>query len=155
MVLSLAAMAQTPEVTYCSIWGGKDMGYNKGRVFINYGQDDAKSDWLVDEHGEVISFATLIHAANYLAKYGWRIICVDKSDTNTIILEKRVDDISCNWLVDSNGKGLHFNSMIQAINYMSERGWELEAAYNSHAPYYLNENKIETRHTLIMSKMVR
>ena len=63
MVLSLAAMAQTPEVTYCSIWGGKDMGYNKGRVFINYGQDDAKSDWLVDEHGEVISFATLIHAA--------------------------------------------------------------------------------------------
>ena len=90
MVLSLTAMAQTPEVTYCSIWGGKDMGYNKGRVFINYGQDDAKSDWLVDEHGEVISFATLIHAANYLAKYGWRIICVDKSDTNTIILEKRV-----------------------------------------------------------------
>mgnify|MGYP006352822003 FL=1 len=65
------------------------------------------------------------------------------------------DDISRNWLVDSNGKGLHFNSMIQAINYMAERGWELEAAYNSHAPYYLNENKIETRHTLIMSKMVR
>ena len=90
MVISLAAMAQTPEVTYCSIWGGKDMGYNKGRVFINYGQDDAKSDWLVDEHGEVISFATLMHAANYLAKYGWGIICVDKSDTNTIILEKRV-----------------------------------------------------------------
>ena len=90
MVLSLAAMAQTPEVTYCSIWGGDDMGYNKGRVFINYGQDDAKRDWLVDEHGEVISFATLIHAANYLAKYGWRIICVDKSNTNTIILEKRV-----------------------------------------------------------------
>lgn len=90
MVLSLAAMAQTPEVTYCSIWGGKDMGYNKGRVFINYGQDDAKSDWLVDEHGEVINFATLMHAANYLAKYGWRIICVDKTDTNTIILEKRV-----------------------------------------------------------------
>lgn len=78
--------------------------------------------------------------------------------TNTIgyiYIDFGQDDISRNWLVDSNGKGLHFNSMIQAINYMSERGWELEAAYNSHAPYYRNENKIETRHTLIMSKMVR
>ena len=66
------------------------MGYKKGRVFINYGQDDAKRDWLVDEHGEVISFATLIHAANYLAKYGWRIVSVSKTDTYTIILEKRI-----------------------------------------------------------------
>lgn len=90
MLLSLAAMAQTPEVTYCSIWGSDEMGYNKGRVFINYGQDDTKRDWLVDEHGEVKGFATLIQAANYLAKYGWRIISVDKTDTDTIILEKRI-----------------------------------------------------------------
>ncbi len=90
MLFTLAAMAQTPEVAYCSIGGSDELGYKKGRVFINYGQDDAKRDWLVDEHGEVISFATLIHAANYLAKYGWRIVSVSKTDTYTIILEKRI-----------------------------------------------------------------
>ena len=100
-----------------------------------------------------ISLAAMAHEP-------YKVYCEVWGSTTTniigyIYIDFGQDDISCNWLVDSNGKGLHFNSMIQAINYMSERGWELEAAYNSHAPYYLNENKIETRHTLIMSKMVR
>lgn len=90
MIIAISAMAQTPEVAYCSIWGGDKMGYIKGRVFINYGQDDTRHNWLVDDKGEVIHFATLIQAANYLAKYGWRIIETDRADIDTIILEKKI-----------------------------------------------------------------
>ena len=32
-------------------------------------------------------------------------------------------------LVDDEGKPLKFNSMIDAMNYMAQRGWEFEAAY--------------------------
>lgn len=32
-------------------------------------------------------------------------------------------------LVDDEGKPLKFNSMIDAMNYMAQRGWEFEATY--------------------------
>ena len=32
-------------------------------------------------------------------------------------------------LVDENGKDIKFNSMVDAMNYMGERGWTFEAAY--------------------------
>ena len=32
-------------------------------------------------------------------------------------------------LVDENGKQIKFNSMVDAINYMGERGWKFEASY--------------------------
>lgn len=34
-----------------------------------------------------------------------------------------------NILVDENGKQIKFNSMVDAMNYMGERGWKFEAAY--------------------------
>lgn len=34
-----------------------------------------------------------------------------------------------NLLVDENGKDIKFNSMVDAMNYMGERGWKFEAAY--------------------------
>lgn len=34
-----------------------------------------------------------------------------------------------NLLVDENGKQIKFNSMVDAMNYMGERGWKFEAAY--------------------------
>lgn len=34
-----------------------------------------------------------------------------------------------NLLVDENGKAIKFNSMVDAMNYMGERGWKFEAAY--------------------------
>lgn len=36
---------------------------------------------------------------------------------------------SLNSLVDSEGKVIAFNSMVDAMNYMGERGWEFEQAY--------------------------
>ncbi len=90
MLLAVSAMAQSPEFAYCSIWGSGKMGYSKDRVYINYGQDDTKRNWLVDDTDEVIHFATLIQAANYLSKYGWRVIDADRVETDTIILEKKI-----------------------------------------------------------------
>lgn len=39
---------------------------------------------------------------------------------------KRAND---KFLVDENGKRVIFNSMIDALNFMSEQGWEFEQAY--------------------------
>jgi hypothetical protein len=45
--------------------------------------------------------------------------------------------------------------MIQVINYMSERGWEVEAIYNTPSiSTVFDEKKLETKHSVIMSKMV-
>lgn len=50
-------------------------------------------------------------------------------------------------LVDENGEKIKFSSMIEALNYMSERGWELEQAYSSPS-----EKASATRY--IMSKVI-
>lgn len=64
------------------------------------------------------------------------------------------EDMSRNWLVSDSGKGIFFNSIIGILNYMSERGWELEAAYDTQTPNILASTKSDTRQTLIMSKLV-
>lgn len=78
--------------------------------------------------------------------------------TNTIgflYIDYGQEDRSGNWIVDSRGKGVFFNSMIQVINYMSERGWEVEAIYNTPSiSTVFDEKKLETKHSVIMSKMV-
>lgn len=78
--------------------------------------------------------------------------------TNTIgflYIDYGQEDRSGNWIVDSRGKGIFFNSMIQVINYMSERGWEVEAIYNTPSiSTVFDEKKLETKHSVIMSKMV-
>ncbi len=65
------------------------------------------------------------------------------------------EDRHRNWLVDDNGKGIYFDTMIQALNYMAKRGWELEAAYDTQrSKTMFDETKIESKHSLILSKMV-
>ena len=34
-------------------------------------------------------------------------------------------------MVDENGKEIDFNSMVDAANYMSEKGWNFQQAYTS------------------------
>lgn len=80
------------------------------------------------------------------------------TSTNTIgylYIDYGQEDRSGNWIVDSRGKGIFFNSMIQVVNYMSERGWEVEAIYNTPSiSTVFDEKKLETKHSVIMSKMV-
>lgn len=80
------------------------------------------------------------------------------TSTNTIgylYIDYGQEDRSGNWIVDSRGKGIFFTSMIQVINFMSERGWEVEAIYNTPSiSTVFDEKKLETKHSVIMSKMV-
>ena len=104
-------------------------------------------------------FFAMLLTVSAMAQKPYKVYCEVWGETTIdvigyIYIDFGQDDVSRNWLVDNKGKGIHFNSMIQAINYLSERGWELEAAYNTCKPYYLDETKTETRHTLIMSKVV-
>lgn len=95
-----------------------------------------------------------------MAEQPFKVYCEvwGTTTTNTIgylYIDYGQEDKSGNWIVDSRGKGVFFNSMIEVINYMSERGWEVEAIYNTPSiSTVFDEKKLETKHSVIMSKMV-
>lgn len=63
-------------------------------------------------------------------------------------------------LVDENGKEIDFNSMVDAANYMSEKGWNFQQAYTSfyegyvihHWIFYKEADSREEAGTGIMTK---
>lgn len=63
-------------------------------------------------------------------------------------------------LVDENGKEIDFNSMVDAANYMSEKGWNFQQAYTSfyegyvihHWIFYMEADSREEAGTGIMTK---
>ena len=63
-------------------------------------------------------------------------------------------DMARNYLVDSNGKGIYFNSLIGALNHLSKYGWQLEAAYDTQIARLSDSTKYVTRQVLFLSKMV-
>lgn len=42
------------------------------------------------------------------------------------------DDNRLNWLVDKNGNSIHFKTLVQALNYLTDYGWELDEVQNSY-----------------------
>lgn len=73
--------AQSPKRAYCTIRGSKT-GSAAGRLYIDYGQNDDRLNWLVDKEGNNIHFKTLVQALNYLADYGWELTEVQDSPDN-------------------------------------------------------------------------
>ena len=63
-------------------------------------------------------------------------------------------DITRNYLVDSNGKGIYFNSTIGVLNHLSKYGWQLEAAYDTQISRLSDSTKYDTRQVLFLSKIV-
>ena len=59
-----------------------------------------------------------------------------------------------NTLVDENGKAIYFNSIIGAMNYMSQRGWKYEFNITSVNSNILDNCKIESSTKLIFSKSI-
>ena len=59
-----------------------------------------------------------------------------------------------NTLVDDNGKAIYFNSIIGAMNYMSQRGWKYEFNITSVNSNILDNCKIESSTKLIFSKSI-
>lgn len=71
-LLSITAMAQQPKKVYCAIWGSETTSF-EGYVYIDYGQDDDRQNYLVNSEGKGIKYNSLVQAANYLAEYGWEL----------------------------------------------------------------------------------
>ena len=63
-------------------------------------------------------------------------------------------DMARNWLVDSSGKGIYFNSAIGVLNHLSKYGWQLEAAFDTQIPRLSDSTKYDTRLVLFLSKIV-
>lgn len=59
-----------------------------------------------------------------------------------------------NTLVDENGKAIYFNSIIGAMNYMSERGWVFIDQQKSYSQSVLDRDDISVSTTLIFSKQI-
>ena len=59
-----------------------------------------------------------------------------------------------NTLVDDNGKAIYFNSIIGAMNYMSERGWMFVSEQKCYTQSALDRLDISVSTTLIFSKQI-
>ena len=57
-------------------------------------------------------------------------------------------------LVDENGEAIYFNSIIGAMNYMSERGWMFMYEQKNYSQSVLDRDNISVSTTLIFSKQV-
>lgn len=90
-LLGVAAMAQQPKRVYCAIWGSKTSTVD-GRVWIDYGQDDDKHNWLVDDKGNAKRYASLIHVMNELAEYDWQLEECYTGPTRWILSKEVISD---------------------------------------------------------------
>ncbi len=57
---------------------------------IDYGQEDLKGNQFVDENGKEVKFRTMVSAANFMSKLGWKLEQVynryDQIDDSPIII---------------------------------------------------------------------
>ena len=58
----------------------------------------------------------------------------DLYDSDNILVDENGEGID-NILVDENGEGIEFTSMIAALNYMGEKGWNVE--YGGIDPFFV------------------
>lgn len=66
--------AQEKYKVYCSIIGNEsELRNGVVTISIDFGQDDLKKNYLVDEQGNRLKFRTMISAMNYMSKLGWNL----------------------------------------------------------------------------------
>ena len=64
--------AQEKYKAYCSIIGNEhELKNGVVNITIDYGQDDLRKNYLVDNQGNKLQFRTMISAMNYMSKLGW------------------------------------------------------------------------------------
>ncbi|MEG1006728.1 hypothetical protein [Bacteroides sp.] len=89
--VGVTLLAQTPYKAYCSLIGDEN-SLKKGIVSmsIDYGQEDLKGNQFVDENGKEVKFRTMVSAANFMSKLGWKLEQVynryDQIDNSPIII---------------------------------------------------------------------
>jgi len=89
--VGVTLLAQTPYKAYCSLIGDEN-SLKKGIVSmsIDYGQEDLKGNQFVDENRKEVKFRTMVSAANFMSKLGWKLEQVynryDQIDDSPIII---------------------------------------------------------------------
>ena len=74
IVFSHESYAQEKYKVYCSIIGNEsELRNGIVSISIDYGQDDLKKNYLVDDQGNRLKFRTMISAMNYMSKLGWNL----------------------------------------------------------------------------------
>ena len=80
LILTLSAAnssklyAQEKHKVYCSIIGNEhELKNGVVNITIDYGQDDLKKNYLVDDQGNKLQFRTMISVMNYMSKLGWSL----------------------------------------------------------------------------------
>ena len=74
IVFSHESYAQEKYKVYCSIIGNEsELRNGIVSISIDYGQDDLKKNYLVDDPGNRLKFRTMISAMNYMSKLGWNL----------------------------------------------------------------------------------
>lgn len=88
LLCCFAADAQEKYKAYCSVIGEQVVGSNSvSGIRIDYGQEDQRRNYLVDESGRRIDFPTMIAAMNYMSKRGWAL-----EQTYVVRKESTIDD---------------------------------------------------------------
>lgn len=88
LLCCFVAEAQEKYKAYCSVIGEQVVGSNSvSGIRIDYGQEDQRRNYLVDESGRRIDFPTMIAAMNYMSKRGWTL-----EQTYVVRKESTIDD---------------------------------------------------------------
>lgn len=106
----------------------------------------------------LLSFATLY------AEQPYKVYCSISGDVSVTNVNSQVGSISVDYgqerlyksyLVDEQGKRIEFSSMIAALNYMAQQGWELVSTESKYQRSLLEDRKLDNIVSVwILSKMV-
>lgn len=102
----------------------------------------------------MIAFGMLVSIVSAQVKYAYCEIVGTSNFTGTkvtIVVDygEQVKLTKPNWIKDDEGKIQKFNSMIDALNYMGDQGWEFVQAYavtsgsNTHVYHYILKRSLE------------
>ncbi len=74
-LMACVTYAQTPRTVYCDVVGKAKFLSLKINISVDFGETVNKYKCqLVGEDNKIISFTSMVQAANYMAKRGWRLV---------------------------------------------------------------------------------
>ncbi len=82
------------------------------------------------------------------------VYCSISGTSGYVCIDYGQDDLRKNWIVNSNGTGINFRSIVSIMNYMSERGWRCLGPHSEVESSLLDPEDIDTTTIWIFSKEV-
>lgn len=125
LVCSLASFSQEKYPVYCEVLTFSSNSLGRCRVLIDMGEQSCGV--LVDENKKEIQFGSLIAAANYMVKRGWRIVTSYGMEANIAFLG-RSNNPFCKYFLMEKQVGsdaeMHYGLNIWYENKKSRKSYE-------------------------------